>query len=113
MSQTITLKPARGKWVIRSGDGVLAESREAIELREGNRAPVLYFPRGDIGMAFLDRSGTTTTCPHKGTATYFHIVGASETLSDAAWSYEDPHQAVAGIKDHIAFYGAKVFVEKV
>ncbi|MEM9124566.1 MAG: DUF427 domain-containing protein, partial [Pseudomonadota bacterium] len=45
-----------------------------------------------------------TRCPHKGDATHFSIVNKSSITENAAWSYEDPVQAVAEIKDHVAFY---------
>ena len=75
---------------------------------------MVYFPREDIAMAMLDPSETTTTCPHKGTARYFDIVNRSATLKDAVWSYEDPHDPVAAIKDLFAgVTGDRVTVEQI
>ncbi|MGP6086603.1 DUF427 domain-containing protein [Antarctobacter jejuensis] len=101
---TITITPATGTWVVRAGGAVLAESTEALKLQEDGHAPVIYFPRGDIAMAFLDATDHSTTCPHKGKASYFSIASKSKTYQNAAWSYEDPKEAVAAIKGHIAFY---------
>lgn len=100
----ITITPAEGTWVVRAGGAVLGESPNALQLLEDGYAPVIYFPRGDIAMAFLDRSDHSTTCPHKGQASYFSIASKSKTYENAAWSYETPNDAVAAIKDHIAFY---------
>ena len=91
-----------------------SESRNALELTEGDYPFVIYFPREDIAMAFLDESEQTSHCPHKGDARYYSIVTKSQTLENAAWSYEDPKPDVAEIKDHIAFYSSdRVAVEQI
>ena len=100
----ITIRKAEGTWVVRAGGAVLGESQNALELTEGTLAPVIYFPREDIAMAFLDATDHSTHCPPKGDASYFSIVTKSTTLENAAWSYETPHDAVARIKDHLGFY---------
>ncbi|WP_209832537.1 DUF427 domain-containing protein [Ruegeria sp. HKCCE3926] len=100
----ITIRKAPGKWTVRSGGAILGETNNALELLEGEKDPVIYFPRNDIAMAFLDRTDKVTHCPGKGEATHFSIVNKSSVTDNAVWSYEDPIQAVAEIKDHLAFY---------
>ncbi len=100
----IQIRKAEGTWVVRSGGAVLGETNRALELSEDGHAPVIYFPREDIAMAFLDPSSKTSHCPHKGDASYFSIVNKSSVTEDAAWSYEDPIEAVAEIKGYLAFY---------
>lgn len=102
-TKTITVTPAVGTWVVRAGGAVLGESSRALELVEGDLPPVIYFPRDDIGMAFLDSTDHHTTCPLKGEASYFSIMSKSRTYVNAAWSYEAPHDEVAAIKGHLAF----------
>lgn len=109
----ITIRPADGKWVIRAGGAVLGESNRALELAEGSYDPVIYFPRDDIAMTFLDPSARTTTCPHKGVASYYSIMTKNGTIADAVWSYEDPKDDVDQIKGYLAFYPDKVAVERV
>ena len=104
MADHIRIKPANGTWSVRAGGAVLGESNNALELSEGDYPPIIYFPRADIAMAFLDPSDTTSHCPHKGDAKYYSVVTNSQTLKDAVWSYEEPKDAVAQIKDHLAFY---------
>lgn len=113
MSDHIKIRPATGTWVVRAGGAVLGESRDALELVEGDYPPVIYFPRGDIAMAFLDASETVSTCPFKGKATYYSIIAKSGEIKDAVWSYEDPKEDVSKIKDYLAFYPSKVAVEQV
>lgn len=114
MADGIRIRRLDGTWTIRSGGAILGESTNALELSEGNYPPVVYFPRGDIAMAMLDASDKTSHCPHKGDASYFHIVNRSSTLKDAVWSYEDPLEAVSAIKGHLAFYsGDTITVEQI
>mgnify|MGYP000165061867 CR=1 FL=1 len=113
MADHIKIRPASGTWVVRAGGAVLGESTKALELTEGDYPSVIYFPRSDIAMAFLDPSDTTSHCPHKGDATYYSIIAKSGEIKDAVWSYEAPKDAVAAIKDHLAFYSSKVAVEEV
>lgn len=110
----IRIRKVEGTWVVRSGGAVLGESANALELSEGDMAPVIYLPRNDIAMAFLDRSEKTTTCAAKGDATYFSIVNKSSISENAAWSYEAPLEAAEEIKDYLAFdVSDSVKVEKV
>ena len=110
----ITIRKATGTWSVRAGGAVIGESRNALELTEGENTPVIYFPRADIAMAFLDEGDRTSHCPHKGDARFYSIVTKSQTLENAAWSYEDPKPDVAEIKDHIAFYiSDRVAVEQI
>lgn len=110
----IRIHKAQGRWSVRAGGAVLGETDSALELTEGEYPPVIYFPREDIAMAFLDRSDKVTHCPHKGDAHYFTIVSKSTRLENAAWSYEDPVQQAERIKDHLAFYtGDGVTVERI
>ncbi len=104
MADHIKITQAEGTWTVRAGGAVLGESVNALQLAEGDYPPVIYFPREDIAMAFLDASDKITHCPHKGDARYFSVVTKSRTLQDAVWSYEAPKDAVDGIKGYLAFY---------
>ena len=113
MTDHITIRKAPGKWSVRSGGAILGDTTNALELLEGDLEPVIYFPRSDIAMAFLDRTDKVTHCPHKGDAAHFSIVNKSSVTENAVWSYEDPIPAVGEIKDHLAFYaGDSVKVEQ-
>lgn len=110
----IAIRKAEGTWTVRAGGAVLVESRNALALSEGDYPDVIYFPRQDIAMAFLDPSDHSTHCPHKGDASYFSIITKSQTLKNAAWSYEAPKEEVGRIRDYLAFYsGDDVTVERV
>ena len=113
MAEHITINKAAGTWVVRAGGAVIGESKDALELHEGSYPAVIYFPRGDIAMAFMDASDKVTTCPHKGQASYFSIQAKSGPLPDAVWSYETPIDAVDRIAGHLAFDTSRVTVERV
>lgn len=112
MADHIKIRKATGKWVVRAGGAVLGETQNALELIEGDYAPVIYFPREDIAMSFLDASDTKTHCPWKGDASYYSIPTKSTVIKDAAWSYEDPKDDIAQIKGYLAFYTDRVTVEE-
>lgn len=114
MSEYITIRKAEGTWTVRAGGAVLGESQNALELVEGDYPPVIYFPREDIAVAFLDKTDKTTHCPHKGEASYYSVVTKSQTLDNVVWSYEAPKEGMERIKDHLAFYtGDGVAVEHI
>ncbi len=114
MTDHIKISKADGTWTVRAGGAVLAETRNALELREGDRDAVIFFPREDIAMAFLDKTDKTTHCPFKGDASYFSVVTKSRTLNNVALSYEDPNDPVVEIKGHLAFHDVpEVAVEQI
>lgn len=104
MAEKIIIRPATGTWVVRAGGAVLGESSAALELSEAGHDPVIYFPRADIAMDFLDTTDKVTTCPLKGEAAHFSIVTKSRVLENVAWSYEAPKDAAREIAGHLAFY---------
>lgn len=112
MAEHIKILPAGGTWVVRAGGAVLAESSKALEMREGDYPPVIYFPRGDVGMEFLEKTASSTTCPHKGVASYYAIAAKSGAIPDAAWSYETPIKGMEDIAGYLGFYAEKVTVEE-
>lgn len=113
MAEKFTIEPAQSMIVIRTGDAVIAESRNALVLREQGHGPVYYLPREDVAMEFLDASDKVTHCPHKGDATHFHIVGVGGQVDNAAWSYETPSAGAEQIAGYVAFYPQNLAIEAV
>jgi uncharacterized protein (DUF427 family) len=83
---------------------VIAESTDALILRETRHAPVYYFPRADVRMDLLERTDHATVCSVKGDASYWNIVAGKKTAENAAWSYESPISGAEKIAGYIAFY---------
>ena len=90
------------------GDQVIADTTDALTLREASYPAVQYIPRKDVDMAALDRSETSSYCPFKGDASYYSILAGGARSGDAIWTYEAPYDAVAAIRDHLAFYPDRV-----
>lgn len=101
----ITIEPAGNRVTVRAGGGTIVEGGSALALREARYPPVYYVPREAIDMTSLERSTTTSHCPYKGDASYFSVIGGR---ADIAWSYEQPHPAMAAIAGHLAFYPDRV-----
>jgi uncharacterized protein (DUF427 family) len=104
----ISIERNTGRVVVSVAGRVIADTRDAITLYEAHYPAVHYIPRKDVDMTLLTRSDRTTYCPYKGDAAYFSIPVGGERSIDAVWTYESPYAAVAGIKDHLAFYPDRV-----
>ena len=94
--------------VVTVGGKVIADTSDALTLREASYPAVQYFPRRDVDMAALTRSEHATYCPYKGDASYYSIPAGGDRSVNAIWSYEEPYEAVAAIRDHVAFYPDRV-----
>jgi len=104
----ISVQRSPSRVIVSVAGRVIADTREALTLSEAHYPPVQYIPRKDVDMALLARTDRTTYCPYKGDASYFSIPLGGERAIDAVWSYETPLAAVAGIRDHLAFYPDRV-----
>lgn len=78
---------------------VIAESDDMIVLEDNQ-----YFPRESLVEEHFVASETTTNCPWKGDAQYFHIKVGDAVNEDAAWVYPDPEEAAEAIKGRVAFW---------
>jgi len=103
---TIERNPARV--VVSVAGRVIADSRSALTLREASLRPVQYIPRQDVDMALLERTDHATYCPYKGDCAYYSIPSGGQKSVNAVWTYEAPYEAVAAIKDYVAFYPERV-----
>jgi uncharacterized protein (DUF427 family) len=104
----ITIEPAARRIIVKAGGQVIADSAHALVLQEASYPPVYYIPPSDAVMEALERTTHSSHCPYKGEASYFTIPAGGDRARNAVWSYEQPHAAVADIKDHLAFYPDRV-----
>ena len=103
---TIEKNPLRVRVVL--GGVIVAETTNALTLREASYPPVQYVPREDIVADLFGKSERRSHCPYKGDASYFSLCLPTGLEPDAVWSYENPFPAVAAIAGHLAFYRNRV-----
>jgi uncharacterized protein (DUF427 family) len=102
----IRLEPSSQRIVVRDGDQVVAESERPLLLHETLKPLRYYLPPEDVRTDLLAHSDKVTHCPFKGRANYFARAGRP-----LAWTYPEPKERVAEIKDLIAFDPAQVEIE--
>jgi len=105
---TITTEPVRGVVTAVFGGQTVAQSRNALLLRETGLAPVTYFPVEDVNMDLLHPTDFQTTCPFKGQASYWGVDVGWRSAENIAWAYEDPLPEREDIKGRIAFYEGRL-----
>jgi uncharacterized protein (DUF427 family) len=103
---SIQRNPARV--VVSVAGRVVAETSDALTLRESDYPPVQYIPRQDADFSQLKRTNHASYCPYKGDCSYYSLPAGGKKSINAVWSYEDPFPAVAQIKGHVAFYPDRV-----
>jgi uncharacterized protein (DUF427 family) len=104
----ITIEPNASRVIVSVAGRILADTRNALTLREASYAAVQYIPRKDVDMTLLERTDHHTYCPYKGDCAYYSIPLGGQRSVNAVWTYEAPYAAVAAIKDHLAFYPDRV-----
>ncbi|HEX3365815.1 DUF427 domain-containing protein [Phenylobacterium sp.] len=109
----ITIQPAANRWRARFAGHVIADSADALILRESTYPPVIYFPRIDVEMGFMSRTDRGTHCPYKGDASYFTVLMDGRFAENAVWTYEQPFPAMEAIEGRLAFYTDKIEVYEV
>jgi uncharacterized protein (DUF427 family) len=104
----ITIERNPNRIAVTVNGHVIAVTTNALTLREASYPAVFYVPRGDVDMTQLARTEHATYCPYKGDCAYYSIPAGGERSTNAVWTYEAPFDAVAAIRDHLAFYPDRV-----
>jgi uncharacterized protein (DUF427 family) len=103
---SIQRNPARV--VVSVAGPVVADTRNALTLREAAYPPVQYMPAEDVDFSQLERTDHATYCPYKGNCNSSSVPAGGRKSVNVVWTYEDPFPAVAQIKGHVAFYPDRV-----
>ena len=104
----ITIESTQARVVVTLNGRTIADSLSALTLKEASYPGVQYIPRKDVDMSQLARTEHASYCPYKGDASYYSLPAGGERSANAVWTYEAPYDAVAAIKDHVAFYPDRV-----
>src|SRR4051794_3354095 len=103
------LAPCARRVRIRQGDVWVADSNRALRILETASPPTIYIPAADVRTEMLEEAPEKhSVCEWKGRASYFHLGGKATRAEHAAWTYPEPNQAYAALRDHYAFYAGRV-----
>lgn len=89
--------------IVRLGDHVIADTKNALTLFEATYPCVRYIPREDVDLALFSRTTHTTQCPYKGQASYYTVRAGGRMAENGVWTYEDPKPVATKIKTYLAF----------
>lgn len=109
----VELEPHPRRVRVTLGGVVVADSERALRVLETRHEPAVYFPREDVRMDLLERTEAETFCPFKGEACYWTVRAGGRVEQNAVWSYEDPFDEVAWLKNHLSFYTDRLSLEEV
>lgn len=98
---------------VRLGDYIIAQSENALDLKETASGPAPYLPPDDVRCDWLRPNGQISVCEWKGAALAHDLhLPDGRCVEGAAWTYPDPfddlpegYRAIAG---WFAFYPAKL-----
>ncbi|GAA3058593.1 hypothetical protein Aglo01_67430 [Actinokineospora globicatena] len=93
--------------VVEVGGTVVASSRQPRVLFETGLPARFYLPLVDVRVDLLRPSRTTTMCPYKGTATYWHVVVDGVLHEDLVWCYRSPLPESQKITGLACFYSER------
>jgi uncharacterized protein (DUF427 family) len=108
LDHPITVEPTAARVVVRARGRVIADTTDALTLREADYPPVQYIPLAHVAADAIRRTDSHTYCPYKGDASYYSVVTEDGEISDAIWTYESPYPAVGEIAGRVAFYPDRV-----
>jgi uncharacterized protein (DUF427 family) len=83
---------------------VLADSKAPMALLETHLPVRWYLPRDDVRMDLFTPSDTRTVCAYKGEASYLSVTDGGANGRDLAWSYPQPLNDAAQVRDMVAFF---------
>jgi len=108
LDHPITITPTKGRVTVAMNGKRMADTHEALTLKEATYPAVQYIPRKDVDMTQLQRTSHQTYCPYKGECSYYSIPAGGARSVNAVWTYEAPYAAVSAIRDYLAFYPDRV-----
>ncbi|KAI1642616.1 DUF427-domain-containing protein [Daldinia loculata] len=101
---------------IRVDGHLVAQTNSSYHLYETGLPCRFYVPATAVARDKLRESGTTTACPYKGVANYYHVdlggdEGGGRKYDDLVWYYKIPTLECASIAGCLCFYHEKDGVE--
>ena len=107
---SITFEPIADRVLVHSGDTLLADSTSAVMLLEQDHVDRIYIPSADVRWDELVTTDLQTICPFKGLADYWAVKGSDADPAEVVWTYPEPFDEVAEVRDLVCFYDDRVEV---
>ncbi len=89
---------------IEFGGEVIARTEAAWRVLETSHPPVYYLPPDAFRPAVLEPAAGSSHCEWKGVARYWTLRAGDRVAVRAGWSYPEPTEAFAALRDHVAVY---------
>ena len=101
--------PCQRRVRVELGGEVLADSSHALRVLETSHPPTVYVPAADVRGDLLGPSSARATwCEFKGAARYLDATVGGKLYAAVGWTYPEPTSGYEALRDHIAFYPARV-----
>jgi uncharacterized protein (DUF427 family) len=85
----------------------VVDTTAATMLHETRMLPRWYLPRTDVRTDLLVSSETTSHCPFKGDAIYWHVRVGDTVIDDAFWEYPEPLAEMSSLAGLLSPYVEK------
>ena len=102
------LEETRRRIQVRQRGVTLVDAPGAWRVLETSHPPVYYIDPRWIAMEHFNPGDGSSLCEWKGQARYFDLVVGDERVPRVAWTYGNPTDAFAPIRDHLAIYPSRV-----
>ena len=102
------LVPSERRVRVELGGVTIADSTRVLRVLETSHPPTIYVPPRDVALGYVRPGRGRSVCEWKGVARYHDLAVGDRRVEGAAWSYPDPVQAFAELRDHLCFYPSRV-----
>lgn len=93
---------------VRVGDVEVASATHSWKVCETAHPPTFYLPPESVRADLLEPAPGGSVCEWKGTARYWTVTAGDAHLQAVAWSYPDPFPEAEVLREHVAFYPARI-----
>ena len=82
----ISIERNSARVVVSVAGDVIADTCDALTLREADYSPVQYIPREDVDLSRLKPTDHATYCPYKGDCNYYSVPSGGKKSGNAVWT---------------------------
>lgn len=109
----LSIAPTRRRVRARFSGHIIADSEEALVVRQDGEPAWHFFPADDVETAYLGRTGHIVHCATRGDAETYTLTMEGEILEDVAKIYEDPNPVAESLRGRIGFDPRRVEVYEI